>query len=179
MQNAKCKVQNAELTLRFAFCILHVAFVVFSLALVPAAGSAQSPDERAIRDLRASSNAAIAKHDTACIGAILADNVVVVTSNSVHAVGRFTNLQRFAEQFRTRPDVVYKRTPDEVRVFEAWRMASERGRWTGSWTDSDGKISIGGSYFAKWRKLNGRWLVESETYVPETCTGGAYCRTVP
>ena len=58
-------------------------------------------------------------------------------------------------------------------------MASERGRWTGSWTDTDGKISIGGSYFAKWRKLNGRWMVESETYVPETCTGGAYCRTIP
>ena len=70
-------------------------------------------------------------------------------------------------------------TPDDVRVFAPWGMASERGRWTGSWTDADGKIVIGGSYFAKWRKANGVWLIESETYVPETCTGGAYCTTVP
>ena len=139
----------------------------------------QQTDEQQIRARRESSNQAIARHDTAGIGAILADNVVVVTSNSVHAIGRATNLQRFAEQFRSRPDVVYLRTPDEVRVFVPWAMASERGKWTGSWTDSDGKISIGGSYFAKWRKQDGRWLVESETYVPETCTGGAYCRTVP
>ena len=155
-------------------------FVLLALALpVSRAAAQETADGRTIRDLRSSSNAAIAKHDTAGIGAILADNVVVVTSNSVHAIGRATNLQRFAEQFRSRPDVVYVRTPDEVRTFAAWGMASERGRWTGSWTDTDGKISIAGSYFAKWRKLNGRWLVESETYVPESCTGGAYCRTVP
>ena len=43
----------------------------------------------------------------------------------------------------------------------------------------DGKIQIGGSYFAKWRLRNGSWVIESETYVPETCTGGAYCRTPP
>jgi hypothetical protein len=172
-------VQDANLVLHFAFCILHFALTVFTVALLPVRASAQSPDERAIRDGRAASNAAIAKHDTAGIGAILAVNVVVVTSNSVHGIGRATNLQRFAEQFRTRPDVIYLRTPDEIRVFDPWGMASERGRWTGSWTDTDGKIRIGGSYFAKWRKQNGRWLVESETYVPETCTGGAYCRTVP
>jgi len=27
--------------------------------------------------------------------------------------------------------------------------------------------------------MGGVWLVESETYVPETCSGGAYCTTVP
>ena len=88
-------------------------------------------------------------------------------------------LPRFADQFRTRPDVVYDRAPLEVRVYQPWGMAAERGRWTGSWTANDGKIRISGSYFAKWRRINGRWLVESETYVPERCTGGAYCRSTP
>lgn len=145
----------------------------------PCAFSQSAADESAIRQRRASSNAAIARHDTGGIGAILAENLVVVTSNSVHGIGRATNLQRLAEQFRARPDVVYERRPGEVRVFAPWGMASERGRWTGSWTDPDGKIQIGGQYFAKWRRQNGTWLVESETYVPETCTGGAYCRTPP
>jgi ketosteroid isomerase-like protein len=150
------------------------------LALSAARAGAQAPDDEAtIRLRRESSNEAIARHDTAGVGAILAADVVVVTSNSVHAVGRETNVRRFAEQFRTRPDVTYRRTPEEVRVFAPWGMASERGRWAGSWTDADARILIGGTYFAKWRKTNGVWLVESETYVPETCTGGAYCTMVP
>jgi ketosteroid isomerase-like protein len=142
-------------------------------------GAQSDQHERTIRQRRASSNAAIARHDTSGIGAILAEDVVIVTSNSVHAVGRATNLTRFADQFRTRADVVYERRPQQVRVYAPWGMASELGRWTGSWTDSDGKIQIGGIYFAKWRLKNGSWLVESETYVPERCSGGAYCRTMP
>jgi len=157
---------------------MRVFVVLCTLALAAPRVFAQS-DEDAIRQRRQSSNSAIARHDTTGIGAILAGDVVVVTSNSVHGIGRAANLQRFADQFRTRPDVVYERTPDDVRVFTPWGMASERGHWTGSWTDTDGKIRIGGSYFAKWRKVSGAWVVESETYVPETCTGGAYCRTMP
>ncbi len=158
--------------MRSAPLVLLVLFATPALAQTGA-------DERQIRRLRASSNAAIASHDTAGIGAILARDVIVVTSNSVHAVGRQENLKRFADQFRTRPDVVYDRAPLEVRVYQPWGMAAERGRWTGSWTANDGKIRISGSYFAKWRRINGRWLVESETYVPERCTGGAYCRSTP
>jgi ketosteroid isomerase-like protein len=136
-------------------------------------------DEQQIRARRESSNAAIARHDPAGIGATLASNVIVVTSNSVHRPGREANEQSFAEQFRTRPDVVYRRTPDEVRVFTPWLMAAESGRWTGSWTDTDGKVQLTGRYFAKWRQVDGQWFVESETYVPETCTGSSYCTRVP
>ena len=153
---------------------------IFALTLFQSIGLAQSTaDERAIRQRRASSNAAIARHDTGGIGAAMADNIIVVTSRSSQSIGRAANMASFAEQFRTRSDVVYARTPDQVRVYEPWGMASESGRWTGSWTDTDGRIQIGGSYFAKWRLKNGSWMIESETYVPEQCTGGAYCRTPP
>jgi ketosteroid isomerase-like protein len=150
------------------------------LAALLSMAAAQTPgDEAQIRARRAASNEAIARHDTAGLGAILAPNVIVVTSNSVHREGRDANVESFAEQFRTRPDVLYRRTPDDVRVFAPWLMAAERGRWTGSWTDADGKIQLAGSYYAKWRKVDGQWFVESETYTPETCTGGAYCTKVP
>jgi hypothetical protein len=82
-------------------------------------------------------------------------------------------------QFRARPDVVYRRTPSEVRVFAPWRMASEEGTWVGSWTEPDGTLTIGGRYFAKWRRVGDAWFVESETYVPEQCTGSAFCTRVP
>lgn len=132
-----------------------------------------------IRQRRESSNAAIVRHDTAGIAAVLAPHVTVVTSNSVHVAGRAPYMQRFAEQFRGRPDVVYRRTPRDIRVFHPWRMAAEYGQWTGSWTDSDGKVQLTGTYFAKWREMDGAWFIESETYVPETCAGGEYCRTIP
>lgn len=139
----------------------------------------QSPDADAIRRLRESSNAAIARHDTAGFGAVLATTLTIVTSNSIHWQGRDSYVVRMAEQFRSRPDVVYRRSPAEVKVFAPWRMASESGTWTGSWTEPDGKVAIGGIYFAKWRQLNGRWFIESETYVPERCAGSAYCERVP
>ncbi len=145
----------------------------------PADDTTGGPDARAIRSLREQSNAAIARHDTAGIAAILAPHVVVVTSNSLTFTGREAMIRSFAEQFGSSPDVWYRRTPAEVRVFDPWAMASEEGRWTGGWTAPDGPLAIGGTYFAKWRRLDGRWLVESETYVPDQCTGGLYCRTPP
>jgi hypothetical protein len=156
------------------------ALVTLLVALVSSGGFAQSPDDaQEIRRRRESSNAAIAKHDTAGIAAILAPHFAITRSTSLHSDGRDAGIQSYVEQFRTRPDVIYRRTPSDVRVFVPWGMASEYGRWTGSWTDPDGKIQIGGSYFAKWRKIGGEWLLESETYVPEMCTGGAYCTRVP
>lgn len=162
--------------------VVRSACVCAVLMLCVGSLAAQSPArgaEQTIRARRESSNVAIAKHDTAGVGAIMAPNVTVVTSNSVHSDGRDANVKRFADQFLMRPDVVYRRTPDAVAVFAPWAMASERGRWTGSWTDSDGKITLTGSYFAKWRLIKGEWFVESETYVPVTCIGRKYCRTVP
>jgi uncharacterized protein (TIGR02246 family) len=157
----------------FGLCVL------LPMRPVHAQGSQGGAATREIRRLRESSNAAIARHDTAGLAAIFAPNVIVVSSNSAHIDGRDTNVQRFAEQFRARPDVTYRRTPVTVRVFAPWGMASEEGRWSGSWTADDGKVSIGGTYFAKWRQLNGAWRVESETYVPDRCRGSAYCSVVP
>jgi ketosteroid isomerase-like protein len=145
----------------------------------PADDTTGGPDAREIRRLRESSNTAIARHDTAGFGAILAPNFSIVRSTSEHSAGRDEEVRGIAEAFRARPDVVYRRTPDEVRIFAPWDMASERGQWTGTWTAADGAVRIEGSYFAKWRRVNGSWRVETETFVPERCTGGAYCRTPP
>ncbi len=145
----------------------------------PADDTTGGLDARVIRSLREQSNVAIARHDTAGIAAILAPHVVVVTSNSRTFAGRDAMIRSFAEQFASSPEVWYRRTPLEVKVFDAWGMASEEGRWTGAWTDPDGPLTIGGIYFAKWRMLDGRWLVESETYVPDRCSGGQYCQASP
>ena len=127
------------------------ARITLVLLCIPFGSSVAQSDatERLIRQGRASSNAAIARHDTAGIGAVMAENIIVFTSRSVQQIGRAASMTSFAEQFRTRPDVIYERSPFEIRIHEPWGMASEYGRWAGSWTDTDGKILIGGSYFAK------------------------------
>jgi len=83
------------------------------------------------------------------------------------------------QQFQRRPDTIYVRTPSTIDVFDAWSVASERGEWVGRWTEPDGKVEISGTYLAQWRKIDGRWLIQSELYVPTKCIGGTYCRQRP
>ena len=154
--------------------------VVWMLVVAPdLAASPQSPDEKSIRDSRATSNAAIAKHDTAGIAKFWMDDIHITTSTSAQATGRTPNQERMAQQFQRRPDTIYVRTPSTVDVFSNWAVASERGEWVGRWSEPDGKLEIGGTYLAQWRKVDGRWLIQSELYVPTRCAGSKYCSQRP
>ena len=107
------------------------------------------------------------------------DDVHVVSSTSAQTAGRAANQERMARQFASRPDTVYIRRPTAIEVFPSWAVASERGEWTGRWTEPDGSLEIGGSYQAQWRKVDGRWLIQAELFVPTRCTGAKYCAQHP
>jgi ketosteroid isomerase-like protein len=132
-----------------------------------------------IRAARERSNDAIARHDTAAIAREWMPDVHVVASTGAQTAGATLNSQRMAQQFERRSDTRYVRTPDAIEVFEAWDVASERGSWVGTWTDPDGPIRIGGTYQAQWRRVDGRWRIQAEVFVPLTCEGGAYCTKRP
>ena len=155
------------------------------IALVIAAGCAasteaqQSADDRLIREARGRSNAAIAARDPRAISQVWMDDVHVTTSTSTQATGRSANQERMAQQFARRPDTIYVRTPVAIEVFAPWAVAAERGEWTGRWTEPDGATEIGGTYLVQWRKIDGRWLIQSELYVPLHCKGSAYCAGRP
>ncbi len=134
------------------------------------------PHARAIRTVREASNAAIARHDTAGIGATMADDILLVSSTGDRRSGRAAYLEVLAEQFQTRADVRYIRTPEDVRVFERWSTAAEEGRWVGTWSDADGPVRVEGTYFARWRLEDDGWRIEAETFVPDSCAGGRACR---
>lgn len=142
--------------------------------------AAQPPsDEQQIRSARDRSNLAIAKHDLDGIAAAWLDDVHIVSSTSAQGAGKAANRQRLAAQFKSRPDTIYVRTPVAIDVFEPWNVASERGEWVGTWTEPDGKLEIGGTYQAQWRKIDGRWLIQAELFVPARCKGSKYCRSRP
>jgi ketosteroid isomerase-like protein len=152
------------------------------VAVAMAAVAAQPPpadDAAAIRAARADSNAAIGRHDLAGIAKHWMPNVSIVTSTSAQADTRNENAGRMGAQFNRRPDTVYVRTPTAIDVFSAWNVASERGEWTGRWTEPDGVVDIAGTYLAQWRKVNGRWLIQAEVFVPTRCSGSQYCAAHP
>lgn len=138
-----------------------------------------SSDEQLIRAARDRSNTAIAKHDLDGISSVWADDVHVVSSTSAQTAGKNANRERMAAQFKNRPDTVYLRKPITIEVFAPWQVASERGEWTGRWTEPDGVLDIGGTYQAQWRKINDRWLIQGELFVPTHCKGANYCNQRP
>lgn len=149
------------------------------VCLLPVVTAQQLTDEQMIRAARARSNAAIAAHDLAAIAGEWMPDVHVVSSTSAQTAGREANQQRMAQQFKNRPDTLYVRTPSTIEVNAAWAVASERGDWVGRWTEPDGKLEIGGTYQAQWRKVDGRWLIQAELFVPTRCAGSAYCLKRP
>lgn len=136
-------------------------------------------DQQVIRDLRAKSNAAIAAHDLDGIARVWLNDVHVVSSTSAQTAGSQSNQQRMAAQFKNRPDTIYVRTPVAIEVYAPWQVASERGEWVGRWTEPDGRLEIGGTYQAQWRKVNGQWSIQAELYVPTRCRGSKYCNQRP
>jgi ketosteroid isomerase-like protein len=140
--------------------------------LVPSRTGAQTPsDEALIRQARAASNRAIARHDVPAIVSFLADEFQVSASNGSFMRGREEMGNAFAARFAEFPDAVYVRTPDVVEVNPAGTVAAETGRWIGSWTTPGGPFRTGGRYAASWRKIDGRWLIHSELFVPLFCSG--------
>jgi ketosteroid isomerase-like protein len=160
-----------------------VAFVVACVAFGSpgqVAAAQPSADDQLIREARARSNAAIAAHDPVAIAREWMDDIHVVSSTSAQVAGRQANQERMTAQFKNRHDTIYIRQPGTIDVYSPWTVASERGEWTGRWTEPDGPLEIGGTYLAQWRKVEGRWLIQAELYVPTRCSGSRrYCRQRP
>ena len=144
--------------------------VCLAAAPTPAGAQADS-DETLIRQARARSNLAIARHDVPGIVALLADEFQVSASNGSFLRGREEMGNAFAGRFAEFKDAVYVRTPESVEVSSGGTVAAELGRWTGSWTTPGGPFRTGGRYAASWRKAEGAWLIHSELFVPLFCTG--------
>jgi ketosteroid isomerase-like protein len=137
-------------------------------------------DEKSIRLERNRSNDAIARKDTATMASIWTEDYHIISSRNAESSGRDANRERFAKEFTTRPDVIYIRTPDTIEVFQPWNMAAETGTWVGRWTDEKGSaIEISGTYYAKWHKLNGKWMIRAEIFTPLKCKGGDVCDQSP
>lgn len=167
-------------TTELIWLALAAVMVVPMAVAIAAQGPAPPADDAAaIRAARADSNAAIARHDLAGIARHWVPDVSIVSSAGAQAASARENIERMGAQFTRRPDTIYVRTPTTIDVLTAWHVASERGEWTGRWTEPDGVVDIGGTYLAQWRKVDGVWRIRAEVFVPTRCTGSAYCAAHP
>ena len=138
-----------------------------------------SPAAVEIAAARARSNAAIAAHDIAGISREWMPDIHVVSSTGTQNGGIDANARSMQAAFARRPDTKWVRTPHAITVNERWDVASEEGRWVGTWTEPDGPLRIGGTYLAQWRRVDGHWRIQAEIFVPLECSGGAYCAARP
>lgn len=128
----------------------------------------------AVQARRAAFNEAIRVRDIDTIAATLHENVILVTgtASEVHA-GRAAQLLLWRGDFESANRAVYVRTTDCVRVSGVFPVALESGHWRGE-RESDARNFAAGAYAAKWRLVDGAWLLEAELFSTEAC-GGEFC----
>jgi ketosteroid isomerase-like protein len=149
-------------------------YIALLIEVKGAQSSTASADESAIRAAREAFNAAIAKGDSGGIAAALADNAQLVTGGaSLLYSGKAAQIATWADDLKAPSRAIYVRTPERIDVSPVAAMAMESGQWKGVDNKSPGDWASG-IYSAKWRRIDGKWLIESETYMTTAC-GGRLC----
>jgi hypothetical protein len=120
----------------------------------------------AIRLRRAAFNRALADANLVAIGPLLAPQAILVTgTDSAILAGRKAQLAAWKREFAASTRTIYTRTPETIVASPAEPIAFERGRWAGL---TAGQPGASGTYTAKWRELDGVWVIEAELYLTLT-----------
>jgi len=116
-----------------------------------------------IRLARAAFNTALAQGDLAAIGPLLtADCVLVTGTDSAVLAGRKAQVRAWQQEFAASPRTIYQRTPEAITASPIAPMAMETGRWQGT---ANGAVIANGTYCAKWRQVDDKWMIEAEIYL--------------
>ena len=171
------------MTIARALLLVVACAATTSAQIRPRGGGQTQPlpqsDEELIRAARAESNRAFARRDLAGAARLWLPEFTIITSRNARNVGRDSARAALRQTFSSRANVVYVREPEKIEVNESWGHAAESGRWTGRWSDSYGSTRVAGVYFAKWRKVNGQWMLLGEMFVQTECAGARYCSAPP
>ena len=131
-------------------------------------------DAAAVRSQRQAFNQAIADQDDEVIAAVLAEDVILVTGTDSDLFDdRDAQVAIWKDDFLLDDRAIYVRTTKCVRVSGVYPVALELGAWRGERIDDAASVAAG-SYSAKWRKVEGQWLLEAEIFSTETCSG-SFC----
>ncbi|NKI36364.1 nuclear transport factor 2 family protein [Wenzhouxiangella sp. XN79A] len=153
-----------------------IACIASGVPVVLARDAHPACDQGAVVDAvsaeRAAFNDAIRDGDLAIVERVLVDDVVLVAgTHSDLFVGKDAQLDLWRREFSGSTDrLIYVRTPNCIRTSPVRPIALERGTWRG---ESPAGDFAAGSYSAKWRRIDGSWMLEAELFMTETCGGSA------
>ena len=150
--------------------MISAVILAAAQAASPCASGAE-PAAQAILDRRAAFNLAISRRDLDTIAGVLAEDVVLVTGTQSDVYqGRAAQLALWESDFARGDRLVYARRPGCIIPSAVSPIAMEHGSWQGRRPLAPGD-SLVGHYAAKWRRVDGRWVIEAETYVTGGCSG--------
>jgi len=115
-------------------------------------------DALIIEQSRLDSNACILKKDVDGVSKYWLPDFTQVAGDGSSSTGK----DRIAADWKymfAHSTPVFERIPEEIIIAENGDMAWERGKWNYK------NDKYYGNYAAMWRKINGKWLTQTELYV--------------
>jgi uncharacterized protein (TIGR02246 family) len=120
-------------------------------------------EEQAIRAQVAAFNKALAAYDVAAIDSIYAPDAVLLPPNQERRMGTASVEQSFAGFEPLKATMVL--TPVAITIAASGDLAVEEGSWVYTMPNADGStFTDNGKYLEAWKKLNGKWLVQIDTW---------------
>ena len=118
----------------------------------------QDKDIQLIKESRAASNAAIAGHDAEGVARYWMNNIVVISGEGGQYIGKSVLLRTFKKMFASSPSV-FERLPTDIIIATCAKHSLDSG------ISRRINEKLHGNYSAMWRKMNGKWLTQSELFV--------------
>ena len=159
---------------------MHAMLWILAALLASSQATTQpavNPDSNAaaIRASRGQLNAALARRTFNDMKDVLGENVSSI-GPAKRSLGTDDFIGFYVDLVKRRPDLVLVREPASIRVDSYGDLGAESGEWHESWTQDGVLTELRGPYFALWKKKAGHWLLDAETFLPLSCSGGSYCK---
>ena len=156
-----------------------LTLVVSLAACQPAAPKVDmAAEDAAIRAQVAAFNAAVAAYDETAAAAIYAPDAVLLPPNQ----GRQTGTE-FLEQMLAGLEplkATFVVTPSTIVIAASGDLAVEEGTWTTSIPAATGAaFQDNGKYLVAWKKVNGTWLTQFDTWNSSNAPATAQVTTTP
>jgi uncharacterized protein (TIGR02246 family) len=120
-------------------------------------------EELAIRAQVAAFNTAVAAYDSLAVGALYAQDAVLLPPNQERLVGTAGIRQFFAGLQQLNVSMAI--TPTVIVVAASGDIAMEEGTWALSMPLPDGStFNDNGKYLVAWKKVDGTWLMERDIW---------------
>lgn len=159
--------------------VSSLSLLAFVAACQPGAPKVDlAAEEAAIRAQVAAFNAAVAAYDDSAAAAIYAPDAVLLPPNQARQTGTAAIEQLVAGLEPLKATFVV--TPATIVIAASGDLAVEEGTWTTSIPAASGAaFEDNGKYLVAWKKVNGTWLTQFDTWNSSNASPSASVTSAP